>query len=198
MTPGQRSFRYLSKDERCLSQHLRMVPVGECLTKMPTIILFPISCPWVVPYHSDSQLVMWRALANRIIMINIKIETQKVLVCWDLFSLLGTLKTTYWDHTQASVLEDGRCVAISPHCPPDIDPPSQSSKEGLQRPSSPSWPEETLRNHTHFCYLTINLRMVHYSAKGKELVPHSKARETQWHILWQRPWLGNTVLSVQS
>ena len=75
---------------------------GRVLTKMPTIILFPVSCLWVVPYHSDSQLVMGLALANRIIMITIKIETQKVLVCWDLLFLLVTLKTIYWDHAQAS------------------------------------------------------------------------------------------------
>ena len=87
----------------------------------------------MVPYHSDSQLVMGLALANRIIIITIKIETQKVLVCWDLLSLLVTLKTIYWDHAQASILKDGRYMAI----PPDIDPPSQSGKEGLSKTIQP-------------------------------------------------------------
>lgn len=85
-------------------------------------------------------------------------------------AILVTLKKIHWDHAQASILKDSRYMAISPHCPPDIDPLSQSGKEGLQRPSSPGQPEETLRNYTYFCYLTRKLRMAHYSAKVKELV----------------------------
>ena len=166
---------------------------GRVLTKMPTIILFPVSCLWVVPYHSDSQLVMGLALANRIIMITIKIETQKVLVCWDLLFLLVTLKTIYWDHAQASWRMAGIWL-FHPIAHLTLIHLLSQVRRALQRPSSPGQPEETLRNYTHFCYLARKLGMAQYSAKVKELVPHSKARETQWYIPRQWPWLGNTVL----